>query len=281
MAEAGADAPSERPADALWDDWDTPPRVPAIPEFHLAGFDGPLDLLLDLAERERIDLSGISVGDMVDQFVTALARYASHVPLERRADWLNLVARLLVLRSRLLLPKSLEAEKAALDEAERERGRLQQGQFIRAAAAWLDARPQLGRDVFARPRREKDPRVTSYMRLLEACLAVLEREEAHEPPAPEPPVYTPVVHALFRIPGALARMRAALAGLEAPAKLTDFLPPLPEAVADRDLVARSAVASTFFASLELARTAELVLGEGEQFEDVTCTTSPDPQTPHV
>jgi hypothetical protein len=118
------------------------------------------------------------------------------------------------------------------------------------------------------------------MRLMEACLAVLEREEAQEQPAPEP-VYTPVVHALFRIPGALARMRATLAGLEAAMQLTAFLPPIPERTADRDLVVRSAVASTFFASLELARTAELVLGEGERFEDVTCTTSHDPQTPIV
>ena len=125
-----ADGESELPTDRLWDDWETPPRVPTIPELHLDGFDGPLDLLLDLAERERIDLGEISVSDMVDQFVVAMARCESRVPVERRADWLNLVARLLVLRSRLLLPKSPEAEKAVLDEVERQRSRLQKLQFI-------------------------------------------------------------------------------------------------------------------------------------------------------
>jgi segregation and condensation protein A len=263
----GDDRLSHQPADPLWDDWETPPRIPTTPELHLDGFDGPLELLLDLAERERIDLGRISVSDMVDQFVAAMVRYEGRVPLERRADWLNLAARLLVLRSRLLLPKSPEAERAVLDEVERERSRLQNLQFIRAAASWLDARPQLGRDVFARPSRDRDPRVASYMRLMEACLTVLELEEARELPQFDQ-IYVPVTRALFRIPEALARMRAKLATLESPMPLPGFLPRMPKTVNDRQLVAKSAVASTFFASLELARTAELVLGEGERFEDL-------------
>jgi segregation and condensation protein A len=114
MTDSVGDGPTDLVADPLWDDWDTPPRVPAVPELHLAGFDGPLDLLLDLAERERIDLSRISIIDMVDQFVVAMARDESRVPLERRADWLILVARLLMLWSRLILPTSPEAEKGVL-----------------------------------------------------------------------------------------------------------------------------------------------------------------------
>ncbi len=265
---AEADGLSGPPADPLWDDWDTPPRVPAIPEMHLDGFDGPLDLLLDLAERERIDLGKISVGAMVDQFMAAMVRYESHVPLDRRADWLNLAARLVQLWSRLFLPTSPGAEKAALSEAERELSRLQDLQFVRAASAWLGARPQFGQDVFARPQRERDPRVASYMRLMEACLTVLEMEEAREQPSAIEQVYMPVVPALFRIPDALARIRATLAGMDAPVNLMGFLPRLPEVVTDRELVARSAVSSTLVATLELARTGELALGEGENFEHV-------------
>src|SRR5208337_3487169 len=93
--------PPEHP-DPLWDDWDVPLRVPGAPELHLDGFDGPLDLLLDLAERARIDLSRISISAVIDQFVAALVRYQTHVAIERRADWLVLATRLIVLRSRLL-----------------------------------------------------------------------------------------------------------------------------------------------------------------------------------
>lgn len=268
IADQDEDGIADPPTDVLWDDWDTPPRVPAIPDLHLDGFDGPLDLLLDLAERERIDLGKISVSAMVDQFVAAMVRYESHVPLDRRADWLNVAARLVQLWSRLFLPKSPEAEKAVLSEAERELSRLQNLQFVRAASAWLGARPQLGQDVFARPLRERDPRVASYMRLMEACLTILEMEEAREQPSAIEQVYRPVVPPLFRVPDALARIRAILAGMDSPVKLTGLLPRMPQVVTDRELVARSAVSSTLVAALELARTGELVLGDEGDFEHV-------------
>ena len=53
MADQGEAQLADPPADALWDDWDSPPRVPDTPELHLDGFDGSLDLLLDLAERVK------------------------------------------------------------------------------------------------------------------------------------------------------------------------------------------------------------------------------------
>ncbi len=226
MADQGEAQLADPPPDALWDDWDSPPRVPDTPELHLDGFDGSLDLLLDLAERERIDLSRLSVVDMTDQFLAAMVRYERHVRLERRADWLVLATRLVLLRSRLLLPSTPEMAGAAQAEAKRELSRLQNLQFVRAAAGWLEARPQLGRDVFSAPRRERDPRVASYMRLMEACLAVLEREEQGQQSAVEG-VYRPVIPALFRIPDALARMRRQLAEVTEPTPLTGFLPKLP------------------------------------------------------
>ena len=278
MADQGEAPLADPPPDALWDDWDSPPRVPGTPELHLDGFDGSLDLLLDLAERERIDLGRLSVLDMTDQFLAAMVRYERHVRLERRADWLVLATRLVLLRSRLLLPSTPEMAGAAQAEARRELSRLQSLQFVRAAAGWLEARPQLGRDVFAAPRRERDPRVASYMRLMEACLTVLEREEQGQQSAVEG-VYRPVIPALFRIPDALARMRRQLAEVTEATPLKDFLPKLPESLPDRDLVARSAVSSTFVAALELARLAELDLSEGTTFEQVTATPVIAPASP--
>ena len=278
MADQGEAPLADPPPDALWDDWDSPPRVPGTPELHLDGFDGSLDLLLDLAERERIDLSRLSVLDMTDQFLAAMVRYERHVRLERRADWLVLATRLVLLRSRLLLPSTPEMAGAAQAEARRELSRLQNLQFVRAAAGWLEARPQLGRDVFAAPRCERDPRVASYMRLMEACLTVLEREEQGQQSAVEG-VYRPVIPALFRIPDALARMRRQLAEVTEAMPLKDFLPKLSESLPDRDLVARSAVSSTFVAALELARLAELDLSEGTTFEQVTVTPVIAPASP--
>ena len=258
MADLEDAALADPQSDALWDDWDSPLRVPDTPELHLDGFAGSLDLLLDFAEREHIDLARISVIDMTDQFITAMSRYERHVKLERRADWLVLATRLVLLRSRLLLP-SMPATAAAQAEAERELSRLQDLQFERAAAAWLEARPQLGRDVFSAPRRERDPRIASYMQLMEACLSVLERDLTQSEGEDEG-VYRPTIPALFRVTDALAHIRRQLAGSHEPTPLMAFIPPLPAVVPDRQLLTRAAICSTLVAVLELARSAELVIG---------------------
>ena len=137
------------------DEWDTPPRVPAVPTLHLDGFDGPMDLLLDLAERQRIDLGRMSVRDLVEQFVTAMARLAGRVTIERQADWLVLATRLVLLRSRLLFPSSLQEAATAEQDAALEEQRLAERLRMRVAAAWLEARPQLGQDVFVGGGRDR------------------------------------------------------------------------------------------------------------------------------
>ena len=139
---------TEASGHAMWDDWSVPPRVPSIPVLHLEGFNGPMDLLLDLAERQRIDLGRMSVQALAEQFVTALERLVGRVALEQRADWLVLATRLVLLRSRLLFPASPEEAATAERDAAVELRRLDELAFVRVAASWLQGRPQLGIDVF-------------------------------------------------------------------------------------------------------------------------------------
>ncbi len=267
MADGGADYPAPVlpvPApDPLWDDWETPPRVPGIPELHLAGFDGPMDLLLDLAERQRIDLGRISILELTEQFVAAMARLERHVALERRADWMVMAARLLLLRSRLMSPASPQAEERAGQEAGREARRLDQMLVVRASSDWLEQQPQLGRDVFTRP-QGRSPRVTSYMALMEACLFVLRGKQ--EQPGAQAPVYRPTTGALFRVDEAMTRIRALLAGQQPEGDEIDFARCLPGVRPDdprRELKARSAVASSLIAVLELARGGEVVASQAD------------------
>ena len=265
---AGGEAalsPARPAGDALWDHWDTPPRAPSTPVLHLDGFDGPLDLLLDLAERQRIDLGRISIVALVEQFVAASAQLAAHAPVERRADWLVMATRLVLLRSRLLCPATPEAAEAAGHEAEREVARLDELRFIRAAASWLQARPQLGHDVFTRAPPGPDPRVASYMALMEACLTVLRGRD--DQPGEEA-VYRPGLADLFRIPEALVRMRALVATISDPRPLEDFLPDVPPERRGEPVTIRSAMASTFVAALELCRSAVVGLDQEEDFGTV-------------
>ena len=256
--------PAPVTGDPLWDDWTVPPRVPTAPALHLDGFDGPIDLLLDLAEHQRIDLGRVSIVHLAEQFVAALARLASHVPIERRADWVVMASRLVLLRSRLLFPASPEAAAAAARDAAAELRRLGEAAFLRAAGAWLQARPQRGIDVFARP-QPVPPREGGYVALMEACLALLRGREARAETAP---VYRPVAPVVWRVPDALARIRALLATHPAGGTLERFLPPLAPDDPAHGLKARAAVASTLVAGLELARDGTAHLEQGAAFGPV-------------
>ena len=69
------------------------------------GFEGPLDLLLDLARQHKIDLSQISILALADQYI-AYVEQARAMRLELAADYLVMAAWLTYLKSRLLIPHS-------------------------------------------------------------------------------------------------------------------------------------------------------------------------------
>ena len=114
------------------------------------GFEGPLDLLLELARRQKVDLSRISILELADQYLV-FVEDARKRRLELAADYLVMAAWLAYLKSRLLLPTApKEVADDAADLAERLADRLRRLEAIRRAADALMKRPQLGRDVFAR-----------------------------------------------------------------------------------------------------------------------------------
>lgn len=269
------DAAAGSAQDALSDDGETPSRSPGIPELHLDGFDGPLDLLLDLAERRRIDLGRLSVPDLVEQFVAAMQKRVGQVPLERQAEWLVLAARLVLLRSRLMFPANPEAAAVAQKDAVAEEQRLARLLEIRATAAWLEARPRLGRDVFERPRPSQARRTESTMALMEACLMVL-RGARDRPEAAF--VYRPVLTQLWRPEQALARIRSMLASEPQGGELRHFLPEPGQGEATM-LWARGALASTFTACLEMARQGEVAVEQPALFDPIRIRGMPREQPP--
>ena len=114
------------------------------------GFEGPLDLLLELARRQKVDLARISILELADQYLAFVEAARKH-RLELAADYLVMAAWLAYLKSRLLLPSPpKEAAEDAADLAEKLAARLRRLEVIRRAADLLMERPQLGRDVFAR-----------------------------------------------------------------------------------------------------------------------------------
>lgn len=117
----------------------------------VAGYEGPLDLLLALARTQKVDLSKISVLALVDQYLVFIAE-AQKLRLELAADYLVMAAWLAFLKSRLLLPREEpQGEDVSAEElARRLSFRLMRLDAMREAAAQLMTRMRLGRDVFQR-----------------------------------------------------------------------------------------------------------------------------------
>src|ERR1700752_4079009 len=114
------------------------------------GFEGPLDLLLELARRQRVDLARISILALAEQYLRFIEA-ARKLRLELAADYLVMAAWLAFLKSRLLLPAP--AEPAELDAPALAEGlaqRLRALAAIRKAGEYLMSRPRLGRDFFSR-----------------------------------------------------------------------------------------------------------------------------------
>jgi segregation and condensation protein A len=115
-------------------------------------FDGPLDLLLYLVQKDGIDLRKIAIARIADAYLAYLDRMRD-LNLGIAAEYLVMAATLCYLKSLELLPRAPTATGAAEDEEDPRQKLIQQlieHQRYREAADHLDARPQLGRDVFAR-----------------------------------------------------------------------------------------------------------------------------------
>jgi len=224
----------------------------------LEGFEGPLDLLLDLARAQKVDLAKISILALVEQFL-AVIEGARRIRLELAADWLVMAAWLAWLKSRLLVPEGEAAEdgeEAAHVLAER----LRDLSAMRAAAQWLSARPQLGHDVFARGTPEDHTEIDRSRlaldlgSLVRGYLQALRRRSRSRRYQPRPLT-------LWSVQDALRRLGALLGTLPDWTSLERFLPDTLAGPVER----RAAFASTLLAGLELARTGAVRLRQERAF----------------
>ncbi|HEX6820395.1 MAG TPA: ScpA family protein [Ktedonobacterales bacterium] len=126
---------------------------------HLPGFDGPLDLLLHLIERNQLEITAISLVAVTDQFVTYLKLW-DEPPLPRLAEFVTMAARLLLIKSRSLLPRHTRQDDDdsgdPLDDAERLRQHLIEYKLAREIARALRARELAGLQSFTRSGRLVD-----------------------------------------------------------------------------------------------------------------------------
>ena len=223
----------------------------------LENWEGPLDLLLDLARRQKVDLKSISILALVDQYIDYIER-AEALKLEIAADYLVMAAWLAYLKSALLLPKEEQEDPSPEELALKLQLRIARLGAMREAGARLMARDRLGRDVFARgaPEGLKTLRNNvwqcNWYQLVHAYGQGKLRTE-------------PVVHMVANRPvmtldSALDRVSAMLGVSLDWMELRSFLPANAE-----PRLKKSALASSFLAALELAKQGKAEIRQEEIF----------------
>ena len=120
-------------------------------EFHLdlSNFTGSLDLLLDLAKSQKVNLEEISITKLADQFNDYI-NTTENLNLEIASEYLLMATWLTYLKSKLLLPLDHEEEFKALEIAEKLKLQLKKLELIRLLSDQMLKRKRLGRDIFLR-----------------------------------------------------------------------------------------------------------------------------------
>jgi len=229
---------------------------------NLDGFEGPLDLLLTLARNQKVDLARISILALADQYL-AYVTQARRLRIELAAGYLVMVAWLAYLKSRLLLPdEEVDAEEPSGPEmAAALARRLRRLAAMRDAAAALMDRPQLGRDVFAAGRVEGLP--VREEALHESTLHELLRAYAAHRVRRQPRRLLIELSAYHSMEDAYKRLSQLLGSTPEWETLARFLPRGPGE--ESEAAARSGLASTLAATLELAREGRLHIRQLEPF----------------
>lgn len=228
------------------------------------GFEGPLDLLLTLSRRQKVDLRRISVLQLAEQYLR-FVEAARALRIELAADYLVMAAWLAYLKSRLLLPPEPGAEGPSAEEmAAHLAFQLERLEAMREASARLMGRDRLGRESFARGAPEiisarRSIRYTaSLLDLMRAYSRIRTRDEFRP--------YAFDRKDIMGLEAALERLSGMIGQMPDWAELASFLPP---GWREGGMRRRSALASTLSAALELAKQGRAELRQSETFAPIT------------
>lgn len=241
---------------------------------NIDGYEGPIDVLLDMARTQKVDLREISILQLVRQYLGFIER-AKELRLELAAEYLVMAAWLAYLKSRLLLPqeKKEEGEYSGEQMAEALQFQLRRLEAMRDAADKLMSRPQLGQNVFARgmpdglhTKFQTQWQVSLYD-LLKAYGDINRRKEYK---TYEMPIFN--VLSMEDAASNLAKMLGNLPRSGPHSVWTTLQSFIPEGIAD-PLLVRSTVASTFTAGLEMAKQGKLEIRQDAAFKPIYLRTA--------
>ena len=229
----------------------------------LDSYEGPIDLLLDLARKQKVDLSEISIFELAEQYIQFISKYQD-IHLEIAADYLVMAAWLTYLKSRLLLPKEENIEEHSPEDLEEAlRYQLQRLEAFQKVSKILYSYPMIDRDIFYGSLSENveiqyDITYSSTLYdLLKAYSTLISKSENNNQ-------LTITLSELYSVDSAIQRLKNIFGNIQ---EWTNFIKIIPRL--DSNLIVnKSIITSNFVASLELAKNGFIEVKQEETFGNI-------------
>ena len=229
---------------------------------NLSTYSGPLDVLLDLAKSQKVNLENISVTKLADQFHEFITK-AKNINLEIASDYLLMATWLTYLKSKLLLPETDEEEFKAIEVAQKLKLQLKKLELIRLLSDQMLTRKRLGKDVFMRGIRGNIRSIynskysVSLYELLKAYSTVVMTKEFLRINIPKLPVFTTEdgIHRIKNFFGKLVDWK----------NIEDLIP---ENLKTAENFKRTGKAGIFAGALELVKEGDLKIKQEKLFDTV-------------
>ena len=228
-------------------------------------YEGPLDLLLDLIRRQKLDIYDIPIAKVTEQYLTFL-HLMEEMNVDMASDFLVIAAQLIYIKSRMLLPPDPDASPEEQEDprAELVRRLLEYEKFKNAAqmlyqremienASWSNA----GNVLMDSGELEPELNVTLYD-LMQAFRDVLKRAEQRPP--------MEVSRDEFSVEQMMAYLFEKIVSAPGPVALSAILP---------EITSRRALITAFLALLELTRLHAIYLKQDKAFGEITARANPD------
>jgi segregation and condensation protein A len=229
---------------------------------NLNAFSGSLDVLLDLAKSQKVNLENISVAKLADQFHEFITK-AKDLNLQIASDYLLMATWLTYLKSKLLLPDSDDEEFKALEVAEKLKLQLKKLELIRLLSDQMLKRKRLGRDVFMRGIRGKINSIynekysLTLYELLKSYSSIVIQKDFLTMNIPKLPVLTSE--------DGIKRIKEFFGKLIDWRNINDLIP---DNFSSGKKLRRSGTAGVFAGSLELVKEGDLVIKQDKLYDNI-------------
>ena len=229
---------------------------------NLNNYNGSLEVLLDLAKSQKVDLEKISITILVDQFLDFI-KSDSKINLDLASEYLLMATWLTYLKSKLLLPETDEEEFKALEVAEKLKLQLKKLELIRLLSDQMLKRKRLGKDIFMRGIRGKIKSIYSskysvtMFEVLKSYSTIVMSREFQKMNIPKLPVFT--------TEDGIKRIKEFFGKLDDWKNINELLP---INISKSKNFKRTGKAGIFAGSLELAKEGNISLKQNNLFDDL-------------